>query len=272
MTRLTERFASLKARGERALICYVVAGDPSAEATVEIVRALDEAGADAIELGIPFSDPLADGPSIQAASQRALEGGITVPKVFETLRQIRKVSQIPVVLMTYFNPTLRFGIDRFANEAAQAGADGVIQTDLTPEEADPWVRAARAAGLDTIFLLAPTSTADRIEIVTRISSGFVYCVSRTGVTGSRDEVPVELTEFIGRVRAGITALKRRDLPVCVGFGVSRPEHVKQIGDFSDGVVVGSALVDLIARHAHATDRTENVRAFVSSLKAATRIS
>ncbi len=270
MTRLTERFASLKSRDERALICYVVAGDPSADETVEIVRALDEAGADAIELGVPFSDPLADGPSIQAASQRALDGGITVPGVFEILRRVREVSQIPVVLMTYFNPTLRYGVERFARDASSAGADGVIQTDLTPEEADPWLQAARSAGLDTVFLLAPTSTPDRIEVVSRISTGFVYCVSRTGVTGARDEVPVELTEFIGRVRSGVNALNRQDLPICVGFGISLPEHVKRIVAFADGVVVGSALVDLIARHARDGSLAEEVKEFTSTLKAATK--
>jgi tryptophan synthase alpha chain len=268
MTRLTKRLEALKALGEKALICYVVAGDPSPVKTVEIVRALDDAGADAVELGIPFSDPLADGPSIQSASYRALNRGISVSGVFEILRGIREVSQIPVVLMTYFNPALRYGLERFAQDAAGAGADGVIQTDLTPEEAGPWIEAAKSAGLDTVFLLAPTSTADRIEVVARLASGFVYCVSRTGVTGARDEVPAELRAFIGRVREGFAA-EGRNLPVCVGFGVSRPEHVARIGAFADGVVVGSALVDLIANNADRVELCEEVKRFATGLKAAT---
>lgn len=264
MTRLSERLAARQECGKTALICYVVAGDPTWERTVEIIRALDAADVDAIELGIPFSDPLADGPSIQAASQRALAGGVTVPKVLELVHTLRQECQIPIVLMTYYNPALRYGIGRFARDAAAAGADGVIQTDLTPEEADEWIAAARTHGLDTIFLLAPTSTDARIERVVQIATGFIYCVSRTGVTGARDDVPEDLPALVERVK------KRARIPVCVGFGVSRPEHVRRIGSFADGVVVGSALVNIIARIGDDPALTEEVRAFVTNLRVESR--
>ncbi len=264
MTRLSDRLSTLKARGERALGCYIMAGDPSLDATVQIARALDVAGVDAIELGVPFSDPLADGPSIQASGQRSLAGGTRTVDVLEVVRRIRRDSEIPIVLMTYYNPTLRYGVRRFAADAAAAGADGVIQTDLTPEEAGEWIAAARERQLDTVFLLAPTSTDARIEVVCRISTGFIYCVSRTGVTGARQDVPEELRDFVGRVK------DRASVPVCVGFGISRPEHVRWIGEFADGVVVGSALVDLIARSGEGPPLFEEVRRFAAGLKEATR--
>jgi len=263
VSRLSDRLARLRGRGETALVCYVVAGDPSLERTVEIVLALDAAGVDAVELGIPFSDPLADGPAIQAAGHRALARGASVPRVLETLQEIRRRSQIPVVLMTYFNPVLRYGVERFARDAARAGADGVIQTDLTPEEAGPWIAAARAHALDTVFLLAPTSTPGRIGVVCRIATGFVYCVSRTGVTGARDDVPADLRNFVQRVR------QATDLPLCVGFGISRPEQVARIGEFADGVVVGSALVSLIAGQGDSPGLAAAAGAYAASLKAAT---
>jgi tryptophan synthase alpha chain len=263
MSRLANRLEALRERGEKALICYVVAGDPSLERTVDIVSALADAGVDAIELGVPFSDPLADGPSIQASSQRALEQGVTVAKVFETVHAIRARTDIPIVLMTYFNPTLRYGVDRFARDAAAAGVDGTIQTDLTPEEADDWLAASRANSLDTVFLLAPTSTNDRIDVVARLSSGFVYCVSRTGVTGARQDIPEELPSLIMRVK------ERTRTPVCVGFGISNPDHVRRIGALADGVVVGSALVDVIARNGDGPSLLTEVHAFTAGLKAAT---
>lgn len=241
-----------------------MAGDPSPARTREIVHALDSAGADAIELGIPFSDPLADGPSIQAAGQRALDRGTNVADVLEIVRAVRRDSDIPLVLMTYYNPALSYGIERFARDAAAAGADGVIQTDLTPEEAQPWIDAARGANLDTVFLLAPTSTDARIDVVTRIATGFIYCVSRTGVTGAREDVPQDLRDFVGRVK------QKAAIPVCVGFGISKPEHVRLIGAFSEGVVVGSSLVDIIARDSPTL--LDDVRFFAESLKAATRTS
>jgi len=270
VTRLSDRLAALRVRGEKALICYVVAGDPSAARTVEIVQALDEAGVDAVELGIPFSDPLADGPTIQAAGYRALASGMTVAGVFDVVRQIRKTSAIPIVLMTYFNPALRYGVQRFARDAADSGADAVIQTDLTPEEAGPWIEAARSSNLDTVFLLAPTSTDERIDLIIRLSTGFVYCVSRTGVTGARDEVAPDLVAFLGRVRAGIARSGRDDLPVCVGFGISEPAHVRRIGEVADGAVVGSRLVDFIAGYSDNPELSQEVRSFAETLKSATR--
>jgi tryptophan synthase alpha chain len=264
MSRLSERLEALRERREKALVCYVVAGDPDLDRTVDIVCALDEAGVDAVELGIPFSDPLADGPSIQAAAHRALENGATVAKTLDVVKAIRARSGMPIVLMTYFNPTLRYGPERFATDAAAAGADATIQTDLTPEEAGDWIAASRRAGLDTVFLLAPTSTDARIDVVSRLSTGFVYCVSRTGVTGARQDVPSDLPELIRRVRA------RTSLPACVGFGVSTPDHVRKIGEVADGVVVGSSLVDLIDRNAASPSLVDEVRNFAGALKAATK--
>jgi tryptophan synthase alpha chain len=265
VSRLSERFAALKARGEKALVCFVTAGDPSAEKTVEVVTALAEAGVDAVEVGFPFSDPLADGPSIQASSQRSLDGGMTVAKALECLGAIRKnAPELPLVVMTYYNPILRYGLERYAADAKAAGADAHIVTDLTPEEAGEWKRISAANGLDTVFLLAPTSTLERIAVVAQLSSGFIYCVSRTGVTGAREDIPAELTEVVGTIKA------QTETPVCVGFGISKPEHVQRIAAFADGVVVGSALVDLIHRHRDDANLSEAVRSYTSALKAATR--
>jgi tryptophan synthase alpha chain len=265
VSRLSDRLAALRERGEKALLGFVTAGDPSAERTAEIVTALATAGVDAVELGIPFSDPLADGPSIQASSQRALDAGMTVPRVLEITAQIRRrTPDLPLILMTYYNPIRRYGLERYASDAKAAGADAHIVTDLTPEEASDWKRLSDAQGLDTVFLLAPTSTPERIQIVAQLASGFVYCVSRTGVTGARRDVPAELTEVVARIRAATP------LPVCVGFGVSEPEHVRRIGAFADGVVVGSALVDLIHRYRDDPQLLARVQDYIASLKAATR--
>jgi tryptophan synthase alpha chain len=264
MTRLTERFTALKERGEKALIVYVTVGDPSPERTVEIALALDRAGVDVIELGIPFSDPLADGPSIQSASFRALQNGVNVPRVLEAVRAIRKQSDIPLVLFTYYNPVFRYGVERFARDASESGADGGLLVDLTPEEAEEWLTAARAHSLDTIFLLAPTSTVERIGVVASLSTGFIYCVSRTGVTGTRDDVPPDVLEMVQRVRA------QSSLPISVGFGISRPEHVRSVGAYADGVVVGSAMVNLIAEQGDSPGVVEAAQSFAESLKEATR--
>lgn len=262
MTRLTDRLAALKAKGEKALVCYIVTGDPSVADTVKIVKALDAAGVDAVEVGIPFSDPVADGPSIQAASQRALDRGVLVRDAFKAVAEVRKTSQIPIVLMTYYNPVLHYGTERFAKDAAAAGADATIVTDLTPEEADEWCTISAAAGLNTIFLAAPTSTAARISRVCDMSTGFVYYVSRTGVTGARADLPEGLGD---QVRAVKTVSRT---PVFVGFGISKPEQVATVCEFADGCVVGSALVNLVGREGGAT--IEEVEAFASALKAGTR--
>ena len=263
MSRLCKKFSDLSESGEKALVCYVVAGDPNIARTHDIILALDRAGVDVIELGIPFSDPLADGPSIQLGSQRALANGVSVQEVLDLVAKVRLNSDIPIVLMTYFNPVMRFGVERFAMEASKAGADGVIQTDLTPEEANEWVALARAHDLDTIFLVAPTSTEARIQVVSGMATGFVYAVSRTGVTGARSSVPAELPEMISRIR------KSTSTPVCVGFGISSAEHVSVISQYADGVVVGSALVDLIGKTGDIDELGSVVEVFARDLKQAT---
>ena len=240
MSRIEQRFAALRERQEKALVAFVTAGDPLPERTAEVVLALDEAGADIVELGVPFSDPLADGPTIQASSQRALDAGMTPPKVLDVVREVRTRSEeVPIVLMGAWNPALQYGMERFARDAVAAGADGTIMTDLTPEEAGAWKRVCDAAGLDTIFLLAPTSTPARMALVGKLTSGFVYCVSRTGVTGARNEVPEDLPGLVAAIRA------RAESPVCVGFGISRPEHVSSLRGRSDAAIVGSAIIDVI---------------------------
>lgn len=265
MSRLSKRFESLKARGEKALIAYVTAGDPMPDRSAKDILAIAAAGADAIEIGVPFSDPLADGPSIQASSQRALEAGMTTGKVLEIVREVRaENSEVPLILMTYFNPILHYGLDKWAQDAKAAGVDAHIVTDLTPEEADEWKFCSEKYGLDTVFLLAPTSTLARIEVVTKLATGFVYCVSRTGVTGAKQDVPLELTEVVQRIQS------RTPLPVCVGFGISLPEHVKKICTFADGAVVGSALVDLLYKHRASEDPSLTISQFISELKAATK--
>jgi tryptophan synthase alpha chain len=262
MSRIEQRFKGLAARREGALIPFIVAGDPDMAATLGIMGALERAGADVLELGVPFSDPLADGPVNQAAYDRALRKGATIDRVLEVVHQFRATSQVPVVLMTYSNPVAQYGWERFAAAAAQAGVDGVLATDLPPEEAEPWLTHARAAGLDTIFLLAPTSPDSRIELVARLATGYVYCVSRLGVTGAREQLPPEARVLVQRVRAKVT------IPVVVGFGISRAEQVRAVCEFADGAVVGSALVSLIAEHADEPDFESRVEKFAADLKAA----
>jgi len=260
MSRIERRIAQRRSHGQTVSVVFVTAGDPSLEATREIVLAMDKVGIDIVELGIPFSDPIADGPSIQASSQRALSQGVTPTDVLELVSSIRSKSDIPIVLMSYYNPVLQMGLEAFSRVCSFVGVDGVILTDLSPEEAGPWKRCAAASGIDTIFLVAPTSTDERIALISKLASGFIYCVSRTGVTGARDDLAKsELQHLIQRVRAhtrpqGFSAnqhsqTERQDsLPVIVGFGISRPEHVRAIADFADGAVVGSALVDFIAQN------------------------
>ena len=264
MSRVEERFGELLSRGEKALICFLTAGDPDLDTSEALILELAAAGVDVIEIGVPFSDPLADGPSIQASSQRALEGGVTPQAVLDLVRRVRGQSEVPLVLMTYFNPVQRLGIERFAGDAASAGADGVIMTDLPPEEAGDWKAAADGAGLDTIFLLAPTSTDERIRRVAAMGTGFIYCVSRTGVTGARSELPPDVRELVSRIRAATAK------PVAVGFGISSPAQVREISEWADGAVVGSALVDLVAARQDRPRLLAEVNAFARSLKEATR--
>jgi tryptophan synthase alpha chain len=238
-TRITALFERLRPEGRKALIGYITAGDPSLERTPSLVAALVRGGVDLIELGVPFSDPIADGPMIQRASERALRGGASLRKVLDVAREIRAVSEVPLLLFTYLNPVVRYGIEPLARDAAAAGIDGMLLTDLSVDEAGSYVGAMRSAGLDTIFLAAPTSTPARLRLVAQYSSGFAYLVSRTGVTGERAGVSTFAAPLVASMRA-VT-----DLPLAVGFGISRPEHVSEVGAFADAAVVGSAFVRLI---------------------------
>ncbi len=260
MNRIDRCFADLRSRGEKALVCFLTSGDPDFETTGRLVTAVAEAGADIVELGVPFSDPLADGPSIQSSSFRALQAGAGVKGVLDNVASIRRTCDVPIVLMTYFNPVHSFGLREFARSAAQAGADGVIVTDLPPEEAGEWKSAAEAENLATIFLVAPTSTKDRIAAGAKVASGFIYCVSRTGVTGARSEIPAQITEVVSAIKA------ISDLPVVVGFGISTPEHVRQVDRFADGAVVGSALVNIVADCTDSGDPVPRAAEFVRKLK------
>lgn len=235
-SRIAKRFAALAAAGELGLVAYITAGDPSLAATEKIVLAAAAAGADVVELGVPFSDPVADGPTIQRASERSLRQGTTLAGVLELVRRIRAHSDVPLVIFSYFNPILQMGLEPFATSAKAAGADGVLVTDLTPEEAAEYRAAMHSRGLDTIFLAAPTSTDARLAQIAEASSGFLYLVSRMGVTGAREALPPELPALVRRVR------KFTSLPIAVGFGISLPTHVSVLGGISDAAVVGSALM------------------------------
>lgn len=243
MNRLAARLGELASRGDKALIVYLMAGDPSPDATPVLVEAAARAGADVVELGIPFSDPLADGPVIQAAGQRALRAGTTVARVLSLAARIREASPVPLVFMTYYNPVLRYGPERFVADAARAGADGLIVPDLPVEEAGSLRGLTDAAGLALVPLVAPTTPEHRIAAIASCARGFIYCVSLTGVTGVRDRLPPELAEFTARVR------RHARLPVALGFGISAPEHVAAVAPLVDAVVVGSALVKAVAENA-----------------------
>src|ERR1700720_3354912 len=234
--RISHRFAELRDSGEMGIVAYITAGDPSFAATLRFVVAMAEAGADVIELGVPFSDPLADGPTIQRASERALKSGTTLAGVIDLVRRIRQSSQVPLVLFSYYNPILQMGLENFAQAPSQAGTHGLLATDLTPEESADYRRILAAHHLDTIFLGAPTSTDERLAKIAAVSSGFLYLISRTGVTGAKDSLPDDLPALIRRARA-VT-----QLPIAVGFGISLPGHVSVLGGLADAAVVGSALV------------------------------
>ena len=236
MTRIAERFERLRRDGRKGFVAFVTAGDPSLDRTVEIALEMDKAGVDVLELGVPFSDPLADGPVIQRSSQRALERGVALKDVLGVVRRIRSRSEIPIVLFSYYNPLLRHGIERLAADAREAGVDGSLVTDLPPDEAAEWVDVARRQDLDTVFLAAPTSPPDRLRRVAEASRGFVYAVSRTGVTGERDRISDDAVPLVTALH-GHTAL-----PVALGFGIARPEQVAAAAEVADAVVVGTALV------------------------------
>lgn len=240
MNNIERTFKKLNKEGKKAFIPYIMSGDPSLEATQSYIADLIESGADIIELGVPFSDPLADGPTIQMASERALLNGVTLRKVLALVKEVRLVSQIPLILMTYYNPVFKYGIETFIKDASEAGVDGVIIPDLIPDEADDFLAYARQFSLDTIFLLAPTSTENRIKKVVKASRGFVYYVSITGITGARILMDNTMKNTLSQIRT------RTNKPVAVGFGVSHPEDAKAVASIADGVIVGSAIVRLIA--------------------------
>jgi tryptophan synthase alpha chain len=263
-TRIAKCFATLRAAGEMGIVAYITAGDPSLDATVEFVLALDEAGTDVIELGVPFSDPLADGPTIQRASERALKSGASLPKILELAGRIRKSSQVPLVLFSYYNPILQMGLEPFAAAASGAGVDGVLATDLSPEESVEYRRILAMHHLDTIFLCAPTSTDERLAGIAKCSSGFLYLVSRTGVTGAKDTLPADLPALLRRVR------NFTNLPIAVGFGISLPGHVTLLGGLADAAVVGSSLVSEIEHAKTPQQAAKALRERIGSLKQAAR--
>jgi len=263
-SRLDATFTALRARHERALVAYFTAGDPSLALTRKLVVEAARRGADVIELGIPFSDPLADGPVIQRATQRALAAGATLPRVLELVREMRGEVSAPLVFLTYYNPILAFGLKAFCRTSVEAGIDGVIVADLPPEESGPLRAEAVAAGLDLIHLVAPTSTPERMRRIARASEGFVYMVSLTGVTGERAALAPELTQQLRALRAITTK------PVCVGFGIGTPEQAALVGQLADGVVVGSAIVRLVERHASSAELLNRVGDFIAGLKAPLR--
>jgi tryptophan synthase alpha chain len=261
-TRISRRFAELANSGDLGLIAYITAGDPSLDATCEIVLAAAEAGADIIELGVPFSDPLADGPTIQRASERSLRAGTTLAGVLDLVASIRRESQVPLVLFSYYNPVLQMGLENFAARASAAGADGALITDLTPEEAGDYRAALHAHGMDTIFLAAPTTTDERFALIAEATTGFLYLISRTGVTGAREAMPEDLPALVRRARHATK------LPRAIGFGISLPGHVSILGGLADAAVVGSALVEEIERAGSPAAAASAVAARIRLLKQA----
>lgn len=265
MSRIPEAFARLKAEGRTGLVAFVTAGYPDVESTPGIVRALVDGGADLIELGVPFSDPMGEGVTIQHASERALQQGVTPWTVLEIVRRLRADGlTVPLILMGYYNPWLRVGLQKFVNAAADAGADGFIVVDLPPEEAGEMKAATASRRLDLIFLVAPTSNEARLEAVARAASGFIYCVSVAGTTGARSELNAELPNFIGRVR------RHTALPLAVGFGVSKRDHVARIGELCEAAVIGAAIIDRFDA-APPEERLDRIREFVEDVTGHRRI-
>ena len=251
MNRIDKKFKDLRARKRKAFIAYITAGDPDLAMTKQIVPALEGAGVDIIELGIPFSDPLADGPTIQAASHRALDRKVTLKKIFALVRELRRSTDIPIAFMTYYNPVLRYGVERFVKSCRDNGVDGVIIPDLPYEEAKDLIRSAKREKLATIFLAAPTSTKSRIKDIIKNSTGFIYYVSLTGVTGTRRELPPEVARNVRAIKS------MTGKPVAVGFGISDARQARSIAGIADGVIVGSAIVKIIA------DNQKNNNAIIS---------
>lgn len=259
MNRIVQRFARLRAEGSKGFVLYIGAGDPDLDATRRLALAFDHAGVDVLELGVPFSDPLADGLVNQLAAQRGLESGTTPSKVLQTVEAIRKDSQIPIVLYVYFNLLHRHGLERFIGDAARAGVDGLLVLDLPPEESENYESLMRAAGVCVIYLVAPTTPDDRIELIVKRGTGFIYYVSREGVTGMQDKVAANLGQMTAKIRA------HTDLPIAVGFGISNPEQARSVAAHAEAIVVGSAIVNQIAQHGKSPDLVPCVTEFVQAL-------
>lgn len=260
MTRIAKRWEQLKAEGRKAFIPYITAGDPDLVTTEALLLALADAGADIIELGVPFSDPMADGPVIQRASERALKNPLGVTDILPVVERVRQHSDVPIMLFTYFNPLLQFTRENIGVKLKAAGIDGVLVTDLIPEEADTFVNEMRQAEVDTIFLAAPTSTDERLKLIAQYSTGFVYVVARTGVTGMRENVAADVRNLVERVR------RQTALPVAVGFGISQPEHVREVWSYADGAVVGTRLVLEIENNLGSPQLIERVRQLMHELR------
>ena len=259
MNRIDEKFAQLNKISGKAFISYITAGDPSLNRTRELVLELENAGADIIELGIPFSDPLADGKTNQEAAERALRNGVTLADVINLVADLRKETQIPIVFFTYLNPVYQYGYDKFAADAAKAGVDGILALDVPPEESSPLKKALDEKGVKMIFLITPTSNEERVKKITKQASGFIYYVSRTGVTGATNDLSDDMGEHINLIR------KYSKLPIAVGFGISKPEHVAQVAEIADGIIVGSAIVKKIASGGDSDEMIKEVKSFVQSL-------
>lgn len=264
MNRIVEQFARLRARQQKGFVVYIGAGDPNLEATRQLALAFDRIGVDVLELGVPFSDPLADGIVNQLAAQRGLESGTTPPRVLQTVAAIRKESQIPLVLYIYYNLIYKVGLARFIADAARAGVDGLLVLDLPPEESENYEALMKSAGLSVIYLVAPTTPDDRIELIVKRAGGFIYYISREGVTGMQARV----SDTIGQMTAKIR--KHTDLPVAVGFGISNPDQARQVAASAEAIVVGSAIVNQIAEHGRSPDLVPRVTAFVKTLVDAIR--
>ena len=261
MGRIGRRFEALRARGERALVTFITAGDPDLETSEALVLCMAEAGADLIEIGVPFSDPIAEGPTIQRASERSLAAGTSLRKILGLVGRLRTNVDVPLLLMGYANPLHAMGPTAFAEAAARVGVDGIIIPDLPPEEGEPFYRECRERGIDPVLLAAPTTTPERLRMLAERTRGFLYYVSLQGVTGARGELARDLEQRVGRVRG------MADVPVCVGFGISTPAQAEEVGRWADGVVVGSALVDLVAHAAGREEAVDAVAKLVAELKA-----
>lgn len=260
MNRINKKFIQLKRKRKKALITFITAGDPDLRTTEKLVPEIAQSGADIIELGVPFSDPLADGPTIQASSQRALRSRTSLAKILKTVKKLRDKTEVPLVLMTYLNPIYRYGYKKFVNECGSAGVDGIIVPDLIPEEAGDLIVRAKKSKLSVIFLATPTSSSERIRMIASKSTGFLYYVSLTGTTGERKTISESLIAELKKIR------RMTRIPVACGFGISTPGQAKEVSRYADGVIVGSAIVKLIGKYGRSNRTLKEVKKFVSSLK------